>query len=99
MTGYIYSLHGKTEKDIFYIGSTINPIKRQKAHRTNFPYYKYDCVVTLSIIEELDEDRLWELSKLEAFWVQQFIAWGFKLVNYHLFYGFNVRKLAAEAQD
>jgi predicted GIY-YIG superfamily endonuclease len=90
MIGYIYSLHGKTESDIFYIGATINPKQRQYAHRVSFPYYKYDCYITLSIIEEVDNDRFWELKLLEAYWIQQFRAWGFKLINRELYYGFNL---------
>lgn len=93
MTGYIYSLHGKTELDMFYIGSTVNPLGRQKAHRTNFPYYLRDCYPTLSIIEEVEFTTRKELVEIEGYWIQQFTAWGFKLVNYNLFYGFDVRLL------
>jgi hypothetical protein len=91
MIGYIYTLHGKTENDIFYVGATTNPKKRHYAHRVNFPYYKYDCDVTLSIIEEVSGDDFYLLRRLEAYWMHQFIAWGFALVNYQLSLGFDLR--------
>lgn len=85
MIGYIYSLHRETESDIFYIGATISPLKRQSSHKSNFKHS-----LTLSVIEEIEIDNLKELRPIESYWVQQFRTWGFKLVNRELFYGFNL---------
>lgn len=92
MKGYIYSLHAKSENDIVYIGATFNPIGRQTAHRNNFPYYWYDCYLTMSIIEEVEVKDRRELLNCEAYWIQQFFAWGFKLRNYILYFGVDVRR-------
>ena len=94
MTGYIYTLHGKTENDIFYVGATTNPKQRQSSHRVNFPYSKYGCHITLSILEEVSKEDFYLLRRIEAYWIQQFIAWGFYLENYQLHYGFDVKILA-----
>lgn len=99
MIGYIYSLHGKTEIDVFYVGKTFNPANRAIANRTNYPYYVYDCHVTLSIIEEIEVSDKKELNKHEAYWIQQFVNWGFKLVNYKLHYGKNIRLLEADSES
>ncbi|MEJ7830937.1 MAG: GIY-YIG nuclease family protein [Segetibacter sp.] len=93
MKGYIYTLHGKTPLDIFYVGCTTNPKARKRNHVTNFPYYINDCWNTFSIVEEIEIKNRAELHKLERYYIQQFVAWGFKLVNYALCYGHNVRML------
>lgn len=95
MKGYIYSLHGKTEKDIFYIGATVNPTERIKYHRTNFPRYLYGCHPKLSIIEEVDFTDKEELNSLERYWIHQFWCWGFNLVNRQLCFGKDIRHIAA----
>lgn len=91
MIGYIYNLYGKTKADIFYVGSTVNPKSRLRQHRTNFPFYIFDCRINLSIIEEVEFTIHKDLVKQEMYWIQQFTAWGFELRNYCLGYGKDTR--------
>lgn len=88
MTGYVYSLIEKN--DIFYIGCTINPTERLKQHNLNFKYCEIDGIyslkkkfkgVSMEIIEEIEFTEYVELFKLENYWIHQFIAWGFELIN------------------
>jgi hypothetical protein len=93
MKGYIYSLHTKTEDEVFYVGATVNPNGRVTSHRCRYPYYKFDCRIGISIIEEIEIERWDDLKMHEQYWIQQFVAWGFELQNYNLYYGFDVRRL------
>jgi len=81
------------ENDIFYIGSTVNPKTRILGHTVDIPYNVYNCRIEMSILEEVEIDTRRELFKLEWYWIQQFVAWGFKLTNYNLHYSVNVRLL------
>lgn len=88
MKGYIYNL---MDKDIFYVGCTINPTERLKNHNLRFKYYETNggmCYlkknfkgVSMEIIEEIEFEDYKELFKLETYWIHQFIAWGFDLIN------------------
>lgn len=92
MTGYIYGLYkNNDENDIFYIGATINPSARIIAHRCTFPFYIFNSRIELVIIEEFEFENKKDLNLLEAYWIQQFVAWGFSLKNYNLHYGKDVR--------
>lgn len=59
-----------------YIGKTKNPKNRKRAHKT-----KYGHHIIYSVIDEINslERKDWE--PLESYWIQQFIAWGFEVVN------------------
>ena len=94
MKWYIYGLYkNNDENDIFYIGRSRNPAKRIIDHRQKFPYYVFDCRIQFVTIDEIDCESIEEIDKLETYWIQQFHAWGFKLSNYNLKYGFDVRHL------
>lgn len=89
--GYVYYLWDKDEKDIFYVGSTINPEKRLKAHnevRSIYDFNKEEYIQIkprtaygMSILEEIDFSQREELLKLEVYWIQQISCWGFTLKN------------------
>lgn len=58
----------------FYIGKTKNFINRKKRHEN----LHGDIIV--SIIDECEDDKqIWK--PLECYWIEQFKAWGFKLIN------------------
>lgn len=93
MKGYIYCLSTDDINDAFYIGATVNPANRVKAHRGNYPFYLNGFKVQLHIIDEVEVKNRKELSKVEMYWMQQFISWGFELENTSLGYGINIRLL------
>jgi hypothetical protein len=67
---YIYFL----EKDHipFYIGKTKHPIRRKHKH-----YQTYGNDIELIILDEVENDwKYWE-----SYWIEQFIRWGFNLLN------------------
>jgi len=98
MIGYIYSLHDKVETDIFYIGFTTNPKRRLIEHKRKYPFYKYGYDIHLLIIEDVEFSDIKEIMKIESYWIQQFLCWGFDLINTDKGYGFNLKLLQAYAQ-
>lgn len=92
MKGYIYGLYkNNDENDIFYIGATTNPAGRLISHKQKYPYHIFYCTIQMSILEEVEFNDIKELRTLENYWIQQFVAWGFKLSNYNLGYGKDTR--------
>lgn len=89
MKGYIYNL--KEKGDIFYIGATTHPESRLYTHNNRFKYAEFHgglcCLkknfksVEMEIIEEVDFDNYTQLFAIENYWIHQFIAWGFELIN------------------
>lgn len=89
MTGYIYSLAEKD--DIFYVGCTVNPYGRLQAHNLRFGFHEYDGGfgfrkkhfkgLEMEIIEEIEFTNYRELFRIEKYWIRQFNAWGFELIN------------------
>jgi len=87
----VYSLEIKSTGDIFYVGSTRNSLKtRLKSHRS----YRSDSNQSLKKIlsenrddikiEEIDRGDTYDAVFLEAYWIGQFIEWGFVLCNKNL---------------
>ena len=70
---FIYCLFDNNDIP-FYIGKTKNPLKRrEKQHQTRL---NIDCsILEIDLVEEKD----WEF--WECFWIEQFIQWGFNLIN------------------
>lgn len=92
MIGYIYTLHwDNNENDIFYVGATINPKGRENGHRTTYPFYGTGSRPTLLVVEEITFQVKTELFEIERYWIQQFRAWGYNLINLQLGYGFNLQ--------
>ena len=60
--------------DIFYIGLTRNPDTRQYDHQR-----RYGKDLKLIVIESY-KNRFFAYS-METYWIHQFIAWGFKIIN------------------
>jgi len=55
----------------FYVGKSKNPTRRKHKH-----YQKYGTNINLIIIDEVENWKYWE-----SFWIEQFIQWGFNLLN------------------
>ena len=68
-TTYIYYL--EKNNIIFYVGKTTNHIRRKHKHRQT-----YGKSVTLNVIDEVIDWKYWEI-----YWIQQFKAWNFPLIN------------------
>lgn len=56
----------------FYVGETSKSLKK----RLNDHKRKYGNHIKIELIEEVEDWRFWE-----AYWIQQFKTWGFKLTN------------------
>lgn len=91
-TYYIYTLSCKQTKHPFYVGITQNPDWRFRAHTgTKSPTYDRIKVLNGNVeIEVLDSIELPKAKglriplaarKLEEYWIQQLLQWGFVLVN------------------
>lgn len=92
MIGYIYALWGETEKDIFYIGSTVNVKARISEHSFWNRFRKEDETLpnlNYSIIEEANYEDKNDLLLSEIYWIEQFRQWGFSLKNQTLYETFN----------
>lgn len=89
MIGYIYNLHDKG--DIFYVGCTVNPYTRIQNHNNRLRCHpdamgvhhakKHFKCVEMEIIEEVEFTEYKDLYAIENYWIHQFIAWGFELLN------------------
>lgn len=91
MIGYIYFLSAKTETDIFYVGSTVNPSTRIISHRNKYPFWVYGCRIQLNILEEIEFNDRRELLKHEIYWIHQLTALGFRLTNHNFYCGKDIR--------
>ena len=67
----IYFLHNG-DGIPFYIGETSQSLKS----RLNNHKYKFGIKTCIELIEEVENWRFWE-----TYWIQQFKAWGYKLIN------------------
>jgi len=106
MIGYIYFLEEKDSKNVFYVGSTIDPNTRKAAHRvgskradSRLYNYMNTCILdfSLNIIEEVQVSSKEELLCIESYWINQFKAWGFDLKNTVIYK--NKRKLYTNPND
>ena len=87
---YIYTLSDPITSNVRYIGKSNDPINRLKVHIRNcnrYATYKSFWIRSLltenlepelDIIDEVDKS---EWKYWEAFWINQFKAWGFRLTN------------------
>mgnify|MGYP003346073760 FL=1 len=67
----IYFLH-KGDNIPFYVGETSQPLK----YRLNHHKRKLGVKTYIELLEEVEDWRFWE-----RYWIQQFKAWGYKLIN------------------
>lgn len=58
-----------------YIGKTKNPNKRKNDHKKTYGNINY------TVIDQVDSLHRKDWEPLETYWIQQFIAWGFNVVN------------------
>jgi predicted GIY-YIG superfamily endonuclease len=90
MIGYIYYL--KEKGDIFYVGCTVNPYTRIQNHNRNFDSHPdkygisklkkhFNSRLEMEVIEEIEFTDYKDLLKIENYWINQFVAWGFELIN------------------
>lgn len=91
MKVYIYSLEDPITKEIRYIGKTnnikmrfhnhLNKKHNEKSHKRNWinSLRKQGYKPIMQIIDEVEND---EWKYWERYWIAQFIAWGFNLVNH-----------------
>lgn len=100
MIGYIYYLQNDATNEIFYIGSSFNPIERFNGHKSNSRsgdtlLYKFISLnvpsFSLHILEEIEVDTRKELIAVEKYWIHQFKAWGFELKN-TVFYKYTIKE-------
>lgn len=83
----IYTLTSPENNQVFYVGQTRLPIhQRLIDHKTsNSPvsaYFKKLRAKNLEpVAEEIDTCSVSNAFALEAYWIQQFAAWGFDLLN------------------
>ena len=74
---FIYLIEGiDNSPNKVYIGKTKDLISRAKAHKT-----KYGHHITYSVIDEINSLERKDWGPLESYWIQQFTAWGFEVVN------------------
>lgn len=90
MIGYIYAIWNTNEEDIFYVGSSVCPQKRIKAHIFDNKYFddntnKHipidDTKFNLLIIDEISFIKRGELLDLEAYWIRKLKQLGYNLKN------------------
>lgn len=67
----IYFLHNGNNIP-FYVGETSQPLKYRLSHHKR----KLGNKIYIELIEEVKDWRFWE-----TYWIQQFKAWGYKLIN------------------
>lgn len=91
-TTFIYTLSTEEEpNNIRYVGKTDNPKDRRERHTQ--PYYLNEGTYKANwlkseikkgntpILNVIDEVPYKEWEYWESYWIEQFIAWGFKLTN------------------
>lgn len=59
-----------------YIGKTINPKTRERVHKLRF-----GTNIVFSIIDNVNSHLRKDWEPLEAYWIGQFICWGFDVMN------------------
>jgi hypothetical protein len=67
----IYFLHN-SDGIPFYVGETSQPLRYRLSHHKR----KLGIETYIELIEEVEDWRFWEM-----YWIQQFKAWGYKLIN------------------
>ena len=85
-----YKIYSLSRDNIpFYVGCTTTPLHRRAiSHR-----FKGKQDFSIELIEES------EVKKTEEYWIHQFLAWGFPLVNQHLTPGFKITAEQREARS
>jgi hypothetical protein len=76
----IYTLTNPFTGSIYYVGQTVNLVQRRNAH----PYCIYDDKKVRPIIEEIDRCDEKDKLKVENYWISQFHAWGYPLINTYI---------------
>jgi hypothetical protein len=77
MVTYIYLVekcYGNSNK--VYVGKSTNTIVRKSVHKNTF-----GSQITFTIIDEISSLNRKDWEPLETYWIHQFIAWGFDVVN------------------
>jgi len=64
------------EPNKVYIGKTIDPQTRERTHKLRFGEG-----IIFSIIDNVNSYQREEWEPLEAYWIEQFICWGFDVMN------------------
>jgi len=86
---YIYTLSDSDTKEIRYVGKTINPSQRERAHFNNLKGINLR-VNWIKSLKTLQKKPLLEVVDIvspddwefwEKYWISQFKQWGFRLVN------------------
>jgi hypothetical protein len=73
---YIYLIEGIDNSPYkVYIGKTKNPQTRKYLHRHKYGNIKY------SIIDQIESNNHDDWKPLESYWIYQFRAWGFNVIN------------------
>lgn len=87
MTTFIYSISDENG-DIRYIGKSNNPKNRLYKHlREKSNMHKYNWLKSIvkrgyfPVVEIIDEVPLKDWERYEIYWISQFKAWGFNLIN------------------
>lgn len=70
---YIYFL--EKNNNVFYVGKTKNPKRREYDWKKEFGED-----INFNLIDEIEDNKnIWKF--WESFWIEQFKAWGFNLIN------------------
>ena len=59
-----------------YIGKTIDPVRRKRDHQKS---YGKDIIYT--VIDKVQSIFKQDWEPLETYWIQQFMVWGFEVIN------------------
>jgi hypothetical protein len=76
MKTYIYLVENIRSDEEIYIGKTTNIDRRHQAHKQ-----KWGNNIFFTIIDEIDSTQRGNWEPLESYWIEQFICWGFNLLN------------------
>jgi hypothetical protein len=79
MRFYIYTLAHPETKEIFYVGQTAWWPNRAEQHKNNYLRTKGFAPI-FELVEECNEE-LYRIDPIEQYWIYQFFAWGFPLIN------------------
>ena len=90
----IYTLAYPTPNDIFYIGITTDCKARAESHKNRF---KVPVIFEPLEVVDVFDLQYTTKSNVEAYWIQQFNSWGFRLKNKQLTsaYSSGIRKKAS----
>lgn len=87
---YIYTLNSHIDNSPLYVGVTRNISQRLSRHKANIknfntPIYRYyrsiNTTPIIEILEVIECCNLREAQWQEDFWIEQFLWYGFKLLN------------------